>query len=250
MTLTQSFSNVRVIFLREFLGYFMTPVAYVFLAVFLALAGALTFYIGQFFGRNQADLGAFFTFHPWLFLFLMPALAMRLWAEERKSGTIELLLTLPISIWDAVVGKFLAAWLFALVALALTFPMVIMVNNLGSPDNGVIVASYIGSVLVAGGYLAIGSFISALTKNQVVAFIIAAAVCFVFTLGGSNLVLGFFRSFLSDGLVEVVASFSFLNHFNEMRKGIIGLGDIVFFGSVIVVFLMATAIVLDLKKGE
>lgn len=248
--MTRSLANIRVIFAREFTGYFATPVAYVFLAVFLALTGALTFYIGQFFGRNQADLGAFFAFHPWLFLFLMPALAMRLWAEERKSGTVELLLTLPISIWDAVVGKFLAAWLFALIALVLTFPMVIMVNDLGDPDNGVIAAGYFASILVAGGYLAIGSFISALTKNQVVAFIIAAAVCFVFTLGGSNLVLGFFRSFLPEGLVDVVATFSFLNHFNEMRKGVIGLSDVIFFGSVIVVFLMATTIILDLKKGE
>lgn len=250
MTLTRSLSNVRVIFMRELLGYFATPVAYVFLAVFLALAGALTFYIGQFFDRNQADLSSFFNFHPWLYLFLMPALAMRLWAEERKTGTVELLLTLPVSIWDAVLGKFLAAWLFAGIALVLTFPMVITVNELGNPDNGVILAGYVGSFLMAGGYLAIGSFISASTKNQVVAFILAAALCFVFTLGGSNLVLGFFRSFLPEILVEVIASFSFLNHFNEMRKGVIGLSDVIFFGSVIAVFLFATTILLDFKKGE
>ena len=245
-----SLSNVRMIFAREFIGYFSTPVAYVFLIVFLALAGALTFYTGRFFERGQADLDPFFTFHPWLYLFLMPAIAMRLWAEERKSGTVELLLTLPVSIWEAVVGKFLAAWAFAGLALVLTFPIIITVNYLGGPDNGPIVAGYIGSFLMAGGYLAIGSCISATTKNQVIAFVLAAAVSFLFTLGGTNMVLGFFGSFLSQGIVEVIASLSFLNHFNEMKKGLIALRDIVFFVSVIGVFLFANVLVLDLKKGE
>jgi ABC-2 type transport system permease protein len=164
--------NINIIFKRELNGYFSTPIAYVFIVIFLLLSGVFTFHLGGFFGRGQADLQAFFTFHPWLYLFLIPALSMRLWAEERKSGSIELLLTLPISITDAVLGKFLAAWAFTGIALALTFPMWITVNYLGSPDNMVIVAGYIGSLLMAGGFLAMGSSISALTKNQVIALLL------------------------------------------------------------------------------
>ncbi len=242
--------NIRAIFAREFLGYFTTPVAYVFLFVFVALAGALTFYIGNFFDRNQADLDAFFTFHPWLYLFLVPAISMRLWAEERKSGTVELLLTMPVSLWDAVLGKFLAAWLFAGIALLLTFPIWITVNLLGDPDNGAIAAGYIGSVMMAGAYLAIGSCFSAATKNQVVAFVLAAAVCFLFTLGGTNLVLGFFSGFLPQALVDLIASFSFLNHFEQMRKGVIELRDVVFFVSLMAVFLFANTTILDMEKGQ
>src|SRR5580700_3098091 len=158
------------IFRRELSGYFATPLAYVFIVIFLVLAGALTFFLGNFFDRGQDDLVAFFSFHPWLYLVFIPALSMRLWAEERKSGTIELFLTLPISMSAAVLGKFLAAWAFAGIALALTFPFWITVNYLGSPDNGVILASYVGSFLLAGGYLAIGACISAATNNQVIAF--------------------------------------------------------------------------------
>ena len=242
--------NVRAIFAREFIAYFTTPVAYVFLIVFLALAGALTFYIGNFFDRNQADLEAFFTFHPWLYLFLIPAISMRLWAEERKSGTVELLLTLPVSPWDAVLGKFIAAWLFAGVALILTFPIWLTVNFLGDPDNGAVLAGYIGSFLMAGAYLAIGSCLSAATKNQVIAFVLAAAICFLFTLGGTNIVLGFVASLLPQSLVELVASFSFLNHFDQIKKGVIDLRDLVFFVSVMGVFLFATTLVLELKKGQ
>ena len=242
--------NVRAIFAREFIAYFTTPVAYVFLIVFLALSGALTFYIGNFFDRNQADLEAFFTFHPWLYLFLIPAISMRLWAEERKSGTVELLLTLPVSPGDAVLGKFLAAWLFAGVALVLTFPIWLTVNFLGEPDNGAVLAGYIGSFLMAGAYLAIGSCLSAATKNQVIAFVLAAAICFLFTLGGTNIVLGFVASLLPQSLVELVASFSFLNHFDQIKKGVIDLRDLVFFISVMGVFLFATTLVLELKKGQ
>lgn len=250
MSSAVSVRNMRVVFTREFAAYFATPVAYVFLIVFLALAGALAFYIGNFFEANQADLDAFFTFHPWLYLFLMPAITMRLWAEERKSGTIELLLTLPVSTWHAVLGKFLAAWAFAGIALVLTFPFWITVNALGAPDNGAILAGYIGSFLMAGGYLAIGSCISATTKNQIIAFVLGATVCFLFTLGGTNMVLGFFASFLPQAIVDVIASFSFLNHFNEMKKGVIDLRSVVYFLSVIGVFLFANTLVLDLKKGE
>ena len=183
--------NITVIVRRELASYFATPLAYVFIVIFLVLAGALAFFAGNFFERGQADLQPFFTFHPWLYLVLIPALAMRLWAEERKSGTIELFLTLPISMTEAVVGKFLASWAFAAIALALTFPFWITVNILGSPDNGVIVASYIGSLLMAGAFLAVGAALSALTKNQVIAFVLTAALCFIFTVSGSSLVLGF-----------------------------------------------------------
>jgi ABC-2 type transport system permease protein len=242
--------NVSAVFKREFVSYFTTPVAYVFLIVFLALAGALTFYIGNFFDRNQADLEAFFTFHPWLYLFLIPAISMRLWAEERKSGTVEFLLTMPLTLWDAVLGKFLAAWIFAGVALVLTFPIWLTVNYLGEPDNGAILAGYIGSFLMAGAYLAIGSCLSAATKNQVIAFVLAAAICFLFTLGGTNIVLGFAASVLPQSLVELVASFSFLNHFDQIKKGVIDLRDFIFFLSVMGVFLYATTLVLELKKGQ
>jgi ABC-2 type transport system permease protein len=242
--------NVCAVFKREFVSYFTTPVAYVFLIVFLALAGALTFYIGNFFDRNQADLEAFFTFHPWLYLFLIPAISMRLWAEERKSGTVEFLLTMPLTLWDAVLGKFLAAWIFAGVALVLTFPIWLTVNFLGEPDNGAVLAGYIGSFLMAGAYLAIGSCLSAATKNQVIAFVLAAALCFLFTLGGTNIVLGFASSVLPQSLVELVASFSFLNHFDQIKKGVIDLRDLIFFLSVMGVFLYATTLVLELKKGQ
>jgi ABC-2 type transport system permease protein len=242
--------NVCAVFKREFVSYFTTPVAYVFLIVFLALAGALTFYIGNFFDRNQADLEAFFTFHPWLYLFLIPAISMRLWAEERKSGTVEFLLTMPLTLWDAVLGKFIAAWIFAGVALVLTFPIWLTVNFLGEPDNGAVLAGYIGSFLMAGAYLAIGSCLSAATKNQVIAFVLAAALCFLFTLGGTNIVLGFASSVLPQSLVELVASFSFLNHFDQIKKGVIDLRDLIFFLSVMGVFLYATTLVLELKKGQ
>ena len=242
--------NVSAVFKREFTAYFTTPVAYVFLIVFLALAGALAFYIGNFFDRNQADLEAFFAFHPWLYLFLIPAISMRLWAEERKSGTVEFLLTMPMTLWDAVLGKFLAAWIFAGVALVLTFPIWLTVNYLGEPDNGAILAGYIGSFLMAGAYLAIGSCLSASTKNQVIAFVLAAAICFVFTLGGTNMVLGFASSVLPQSMVELVASFSFLNHFDQIKKGVIDLRDLIFFLSVMGVFLFATTLVLELKKGQ
>ena len=176
--------NVGVIMRRELGSYFATPLAYVFILIFLVLANAFTFYLGGFFERGQADLAPFFNFHPWLYLFLIPALAMRLWAEERKTGSIELLLTQPITLWEAVLGKFIAAWIFAALALALTFPIWITVNYLGTPDNGAILAGYVGSLLLAGGFLAIGSCMSALTRNQVIAFILGVVVCFVFLLAG------------------------------------------------------------------
>jgi ABC-2 type transport system permease protein len=239
-----------IIFCRELASYFATPLAYVFIVIFLALAGALAFFFGNFFDRGQADLQAFFTFHPWLYLVLIPALAMRLWAEERKSGTIELFLTLPISIGAAVMGKFFASWAFAGIALALTFPFWITVNILGSPDNGIIVASYFGSFLMAGAFLAIGAALSALTKNQVIAFVVTAAVCFLFTVSGQPLVLGFLTGWAPEALLSAVASFSFLTHFAAIVRGVIDLRDAVFFLSVIAFFLYANAIIVELKKAD
>lgn len=241
--------SIGIIFRRELASYFATPLAYIFIVIFLVLAGALAFFLGNFFERGQADLQAFFTFHPWLYLVLIPALSMRLWAEERKSGTIELFLTLPISMAAAVIGKFLAAWIFAGIALALTFPFWLTVNYLGAPDNGVILASYLGSFLMAGAFLAIGAALSALTKNQVIAFVITAAVCFLFTVSGSPVVLGLLRGWAPEGLLATVASFSFMTHFTAIMRGVIDARDAVFFLSVIFCFLLANAVIVDLKKA-
>ena len=242
--------NIKTITKRELKSYFSTPVAYVFMIIFLALSGAFSFYLGNFFIRGQADLDAFFQFHPWLYLLLIPSLSMRLWAEERKSGTIELLITLPVRTIEAVLGKYLAAWSFSGISLICTFPMWISVNILGNPDNGVILAGYIGSFLMAGAFLAIGSCISAITKNQVVAFIITATVCFLFTLSGLQLVLDFFRLWAPDILVEAVASMSFLTHFQAITNGVIDIRDLIFFSSLIFVWLFANVIVVEMKKAE
>ena len=242
--------STLVIFRRELQSYFATPLAYVFIIIFLVMAGALAFFLGNFFDRGQSDLQPFFTFHPWLYLVLIPALAMRLWAEERKSGTIELFLTLPISMTAAVLGKFLASWVFAGIALALTFPFWITVNYLGNPDNGVIVASYIGSFLMAGAFLAIGAALSALTKNQVIAFVLTAAICFIFTVSGSTVVLGFLSGWAPPSVLDTVASFSFYAHFNAILRGVIDLRDAVFFVSVMAVFLYANAVIVDLTKAD
>ena len=234
---------------REFSGYFATPVAYVFIVIFLMMSGALTFTIGGFFQRGQADLGPFFTFVPWLFLFLVPALTMRLWAEERRLGTIELLLTLPLPQWQAVVGKFLAAWAFCGIALVLTFPLVLTVNYLGDPDNGVILAGYAGCLLVAGAYLAIGAAMSAMTKNQVIAFVLAVAVCFLFAAAGSPVVTEFL-SHRIPALAEVARGLSLTERLNGITRGVIALRDIVFFASFMGFFLFVNAVVLDHRKAD
>ena len=242
-------NGVTAVLKRELRSYFATPLAYVFIVIFLAMSSAFTFFLGNFYERGQADLASFFTFHPWLFLFLVPALSMRLWAEERKSGSIELLMTLPVEVWQAVVGKFLAAWLFTGLAIALTFPIWITVNYLGAPDNGVILAAYIGSFFMAGGFLAVGACISATTKNQVIAFILSVVVCFLLLLAGFDLVLNWF-SWAPQALVDAVASLSFLTHFTNISKGVIDLRDVVYFGLLIATCLYANTIVLQLKKGE
>lgn len=241
--------NVLAIFKRELYGYFATPVAYVFIVIFLFLAGLFTFYIGGFYERNQADLLAFFSFHPMLYLFLIPAISMRLWSEERKSGTIELILTLPVSTTQAVVGKFLAAWAFATIALLLTFPIWITVNYLGEPDNTVILASYIGSILLAGGFLAIGSCISAVTKSQVIAFVITIVVCFLFYVSGFPMVLNFFTGWAPQALVSGVAALSTLTHFDSIQKGIIDIRDLIYFAVLISFWLYANVITIEAKKA-
>ena len=235
---------------RELRSYFLTPVAYVFIVIFLFLTSAFTFYLGGFYERGQADLAPFFNFHPWLYLFLVPALSMRLWAEERRSGSIELLMTLPVEIWQAVAGKFLAAWAFTGLALFLTFPIWVTVNYLGDPDNGVILAAYIGSLLMAGGFLAVGSCISALTRNQVIAFILAVVACFLLLLAGFPLVLEVFSAWAPQTLVDAIASLSFLTHFASISKGVIDLRDLVYFALLIGVLLYANTIVLQLKKAD
>jgi ABC-2 type transport system permease protein len=237
------------VFKREFASYFATPLAYVFIVIFLVAMGAFTFYVGHFYENGIADLSVFFAYHPWLYLFLIPAIAMRLWAEERRTGTMELLLTLPVPLWATVVGKFLAAWAFAGVALALTFPIWLTVNFLGNPDNGVILASYVGSFLIAGGYLAIGACMSAATRNQVIAFVLSLFVCFLFTISGSPLVLDFFRDWAPLPLLNAVSSFSFLTHFASITAGVIDLRDIVFFASLIALFLTANVVIVDLKRS-
>lgn len=242
--------NIWIIAKRELNGYFGTTLAYVFVIIFVALTAAFAFHVGNFFNRGQADLAPFFQYHPWLYLILVPAVAMRLWAEERKSGTIELLMTLPIAPWQAIIGKFLAAWAFVGVALILTFPMWITVNSLGDPDNGVIFAGYIGSFLMAGAFLSIGSFVSALTKNQVIAFIIAAAICFLFVMSGYPLVLNAFKAWAPSFIVSGIEAMSFLSHFQEITKGVITLPSLIFYASLIAFFLFANTLAVEQKKAE
>ena len=237
------------VFKRELGGYFATPVAYVFIVGFLLLAGVFTFYVGGLFERGQADLKPFFLFHPWLYVVLMPAVAMRLWAEERRSGTIELILTLPVDQGGVVLGKFLAAWAFTAIALALTFPLWATINYLGEPDNGVILAGYIGSLFMAGGYLAISSCLSATTRNQVVAFVIGVVVCLLFTAAGSPMVLDAVAGWAPQTLIDALAGFSFMTRFTSIVNGVIDARDFVFFGSLIAVWLFANAVVVELNKA-
>jgi len=241
-------SPVSAVLRRELRSYFVTPVAYVFLVIFLVLAGILTFYVGDFYERGQADLQPFFVMHPWLYLILVPAITMRMWAEEAKGGTLELLLTLPLTLWQAMLGKFLAAWLFIGLALALTFPIWITVNYLGSPDNGVILAGYLGSWLMAGTFIAIGACLSALTRNQVVAFILTALVCVLLILAGQPQVLDFFQGALPRRLINAVAHLSMLRHFEAISRGVLDVRDLVYFLFSALGWLIAGVLLLDLKR--
>ena len=245
-----SSNKTVVIFKREFLSYFATPLALVFTVIFLLLSGIFTFQIGDFYGKGQADLRVFFSWLPWLYLILVPAISMGLWSEERKSGTIELLMTLPVSNWNIVIGKFLAAWLFLVISLALTFPLWFTVNYLGDPDNGVIFTSYIASALLAGAFLAIGSCLSAVTKNQVVAFISSLVIGFFFILSGYNYILELFEGWMPQAFIDAIAALSFITYFESFTKGVIEFRNILFFVGSITVWLMATAIIIDLKKAD
>ena len=235
---------------RELKGYFRTPLASIFLLVFLALSSGMTFFLGRFFERDQADLTAFFSWHPWLFLVLMPAIGMRLWAEERRSGTIELLITLPVTNTQLVVGKFLASWIFTLIALILTMPIWITVNYLGEPDNHVILISYFGSWLMAGAFLALTSCLSALTKNQVIAFIISSISGFVLIMAGFNLVLSAVRSWSPNWITETISSMSFLSHFSRIQMGVFDLSTLVFFVSMIILCLWINVQLVQIKKAD
>ena len=239
---------VNAVMRRELRSYFVTPVAYVFLVIFLVLAGILTFYAGHFYERGQADLQPFFMMHPWLYLILVPAITMRMWAEEAKGGTLELLLTLPLTLWQAMLGKFLAAWLFIGLALVLTFPIWITVNYLGSPDNGVILAGYLGSWLMAGSFIAIGACLSALTRSQVVAFILTALVCVLLILVGQPQVLDFFSGAVPRKLINAVAHLSMLRHFEAIARGVLDIRDMMYFLLSTIGWLVAGVLLLDLKR--
>ncbi|MEX1147668.1 MAG: ABC transporter permease [Sphingomonadales bacterium] len=240
--------GLNAVFRRELASYFTTPLAYVFIVIFLAFAGIFTFYVGGFYERGQADLEPFFTFLPWLFMFVVPAIAMRLWAEERKTGTLELLMTLPVSTGAAVLGKYLAAWLFTGLALALTFPLWITVNVLGKPDNGVIVAGYVAGFFMAGAYLAIGACLSAVTRNQVIAFMVTVMVAFLFTVSGMPIVLDAFSGWAPDVVMQQVAALSFLTHFNAIVRGVIELRDVIYFLTLIAAWLIANMVVVESQR--
>jgi len=248
--MTAYLKKTFIIFDRELKGYFRTPLASIFLLVFLSLSSGMTFFLGRFFERDQADLTAFFAWHPWLFLILMPAIGMRLWAEERRSGTIELLMTLPVTNTQLVIGKFLASWIFTLIALILSMPIWITVNYLGNPDNNVIFISYIGSWLMAGAFLALTSCLSTLTKNQVIAFIISSISGFILVMAGFGLVLSAVRSWAPIWLTETIRSMSFLSHFNRIQMGVFDFSTLLFFVSMIVFCLWINVQLVQIKKAD
>lgn len=238
-------SAVTAMIRKEWTGYFATPVAYIFIAVFLMAGMGFAFYLSDFYGREQADLEPFFAWHPWLFLFFVPAVSMRLWAEEKRAGTFELLSTLPEPMWKPVAGKFLAAWGFIGLALVCTFPMWITVAYLGNPDHGIIFSSYLGSFLLAGAYLAVGACLSAFTRAQVVAFVLSVFVCFLFTIAGYPMVLNFFSAWMPQQVLEVISSMSFLVHYENFIRGVIELPALIFFAAFIGVWLYINAAVLE-----
>ncbi|MBU3915926.1 ABC transporter permease subunit [bacterium] len=242
--------KIKALIKRELMGYFYSPVAYVFIVIFLLATVGTTFFLGSFFDSNQAGLETFFIFHPWLFLFLIPAVGMGLWAEERNSGTIELLFTLPVTMLQAVISKFLAGWIFIGVALLFTFPIVITVSYLGDPDNGMIITSYLGSFLMAGAYLAITCVTSSLSRNQVVSFILSVIICFIMVLLGWGVFTEILSQVLPISLIDVISSFSFSTHFNSINRGIIDSRDLIFFLSIIFCGLLINAAILDAKKAD
>jgi ABC-2 type transport system permease protein len=244
-----AWANIRTIMKRELGGYFTSPIAYVFLVIFLLLTGFFTFTVGNFFERGEASLVSFFTWHPWLYLFLVPAVGMRLWSEERRLGTLELLLTMPITAWQAIIGKFLASWLFLGLALALTFPVIITVNWLGDPDNGVIFAGYVGSFLLAGAYLAISCLTSAMTRNQVISFILSVMICLFLILAGYTPVTDLLTRFANPVVVQTIAAFSVMTHFESFQRGVIDTRDVLYFASVIGFALFTTGVIIRNQRA-
>jgi len=246
----QALTNIKTIAKRELGGYFASPVAYVFIVIFLLLTGFFTFTAGNFFERGQANLDAFFMWHPWLYLFLVPCVGMRLWAEERRVGTLELLLTKPITAWQAIVGKFLASWIFLGMALLLTFPVVVTVNYLGTPDNGTILAAYIGSLLMAGTYLAISCMTSAMTRNQVVSFIVSVVICLFLVLCGYPPVTDLLTRMDKPWLVDLVSSMSVMTHFDPFTKGLVDTRDVGFFLLVIGFALFTNGVIIRSHRSN
>ena len=250
MSASSATRAMRAVCVRELSAYFRTPIAYVFLVIFVALTGAFAFYVGGFFTRGRADLEPFFIYHPWLYLFLTPAASMRLWAEERKTGTAELLLSLPLSPAEAAIAKWLAGWIFMGVCLIATAPMWITVNVLGDPDNGAIFAAYLGSFLMAGAFLSVGLFVSTLTSNQVIAFVLAAALCFLLVMSGQRLALDAVAAVAPDTVVAAVESLSALTHFDALARGVVDAGDVFYFVSVIVFGLFSAAVSIERRKAS
>lgn len=240
--------NIWILFQRELKNYFITPIAYVFITIFLLMNGVFTFYVGNFFQRGIADLAPFFSAHPWIYMIFIPAITMRLWAEEKKLGTVELLFTLPITTVQAVISKLLAAWVFMIIALLLTFPLLIAVNYLGNPDNGVILAGYIGSIIMAGAFITIGSCISSITSNQVIAFVGSFLVCLLFNVSGFSLVTDYLKHIFPAVIMEVISSFSFVTNFDVIIKGLIDVKVLIYFISLIVTWAVINIIILDNNK--
>ena len=241
---------VVIIMRRELASYFATPIAYVVLVIFLIMANLFAFWLGGLYERGQADLAPFFNFMPWLYLFLIPAISMRLWSEERRNGSIELLLTQPVTLWQAVLGKFFAAWVFVGVALLLTCPIWFTINYLGNPDNGAIFAAYLGCFFIAGGFLAVGSFTSSISKNQLVSFLVAVMLCFLLLIAGFPMVTDWISAWLPQWLVDGVVSLSFLTHFENITRGVLDLRDVLYYALVTVFFLLASTVVLDSRKSK
>jgi len=244
-----AWSNIKAIMKRELGSYFSSPIAYVFLVIFLLLAGFFTFTIGNFFERGEASLVSFFTWHPWLYLFLVPAVGMRLWSEERRLGTMELLLTMPVTTWQAIVGKFLASWLFLAIALALTFPVVVTVNYMGAPDNGVILSGYVGSLFLSGTYLAVSCMTSAMTRNQVISFIVSVVVCLFLILAGYTPVTDLLTRWANPSVVSVIAGFSVMTHFEGFQRGVLDSRDLIFFASVMGFALFTTGVIIRNQRA-
>ncbi|MDA0751647.1 MAG: ABC transporter permease [Verrucomicrobia bacterium] len=244
--MNNTWSNIQTVCKRELTGYFASPVAYVFIVIFLVLIGFFTFsaQLGQFFERQEASLAAFFTWHPWIYLFLVPAVGMRLWSEERRQGTLELLFTMPVTPWQAILGKFLASWAFLILALLLTFPIIFTVSYLGSPDIGPIICGYVGSIFLAGGYLAVSSMTSAITRNQVISFILSVVICLFLILAGYPPVTDMLIQWAPSWLVDTISAFSVMTHFFSFQRGVLDSRDVIFFLSLIGFCLFTTSVIL------